>query len=289
MKVKSLFFMAMMTFAATEAQQLSLSMERSLKLASGNNVNIPLKCDHNVGQVKYEVKGLPNGLIFDSLSNAIIGNTTISSGNFPVLLSAQDQGGNSASQIIVLSVGNSGVTSSSPSSLTTSVLNNASLNGITSSSTVSSSSNTVNTSSNNNSNVNVNRLNNILGNLGVSPTTTLNANTNTNTNTVSINDSFNLGNPNSPNSNNGLNSPNSSSSTVTTTSTTFSSPVIPNNPNPNNVSNNLLFNVNRFPTGRNPNAAPNTEITRIITSKSSTANLQNNEITADDIRRTAIF
>jgi len=75
-----------------------------MNIKSGQQVNIPLKCQNNVGKVYYEAKGLPNGLSLDA-NGSIVGSLSANSGNFPVLVSGTDQAGNSASQIIVISLG----------------------------------------------------------------------------------------------------------------------------------------------------------------------------------------
>ena len=53
--------------------------------------------------------------------------------------------------------------------------------------------------------------------------------------------------------------------------------MINSNPNPN--PNDFVYQTNSYPTGRSPNAGPNTTPNRIRTTNASTANLPNNEIT----------
>ena len=129
MKIKTLALMAFGLFASVHAYDFKVAMERTIAIPSGSPIDIPLVCEHNEGKVSYTIRGLPAGLSLSS--NQIIGSLEASSGNFPILIEATDSTGNTASQIVVLTIENelglseTSNTGLSSSSITTSALDNA--------------------------------------------------------------------------------------------------------------------------------------------------------------------
>lgn len=98
---------------------------------------MPLACTGSVGQVNYQVKGLPKGLVF---TNGVIqGNSDALTGYYPVIIDAKDEKNNFASQIIVFKVANGAALNSRVTSLN---------NGQTVATSIISDSNTVITSGN---------------------------------------------------------------------------------------------------------------------------------------------
>lgn len=89
---------------------LKLNLDSSIVINSGQKVNLPLSCTGSVGQVNFQVKGLPKGLVY---SNGVIqGNSDALVGYYPVIIDAKDEKNNFASQIIVFKVGNAGISNS---------------------------------------------------------------------------------------------------------------------------------------------------------------------------------
>ncbi len=67
---------------------LKLNLDSSIVINPGQKVNVPLACTGSVGQVNYQVKGLPKGLVY---TNGVIqGNADALVGYYPVIIDAKD-------------------------------------------------------------------------------------------------------------------------------------------------------------------------------------------------------